>query len=567
MTVALEESFRRRWPLLAVVAVALLAACPGAAHAGVSVTEASRSADSVRHALSAVSEAGGLTVDQDYGYRRSLRQAMRVMRTLDLPAKERRRDELGSQIVMLATLAERKALTPARMRPLFRQLDANRIWFAASAPPASAARVSVGGDPLVYAYYPGHGLQFQPLFNWTKVNGYWFDKDYTGMQQMIDQLAEMSVPQQGGWVSWEYSFDYPGSRAPWLSGMAQGVAIQALARAWQATQNGDDLALARQALPGLGRPLAAGGLLGRSSGGRWWPLYAEDPSLRVLNGDLQTVISLYDYAAITSDTRVLGWANDGAAAAAALLRKYDTGAWSLYQGSREAPLGYHDLMTLQLRQLALKSGNPVFRTYADRFAAYRVTPPVIAAPSDRTVEAYPSVADSPRAAVRVSARLDKVSTVAFVVTDERGSVVAAHQLGRQRRGPVKVRWDGRDGRRPAAPGSYRLWLRATDLAGNTSPRTLVASANVERDTTPPEVRVLRIGRAGGSVRLRWQVSDNASAHLRISISTAGHGVTLPSVPLAGRRTLALAAAGADLTAAITITDESGNVVWRTRRAV
>ena len=57
------------------------------------------------------------------------------------------------------------------------------------APPASAARVSVGGDPLVYAYYPGHGLQFQPLFNWTKVNGYWFDKDYTGMQQMIDQLA------------------------------------------------------------------------------------------------------------------------------------------------------------------------------------------------------------------------------------------------------------------------------------------------------------------------------------------------------------------------------------------
>ena len=44
-------------------------------------------------------------------------------------------------------------------------------------------------------------------------------------------------------------------------------------------------------------------------------------------------------------------------------------------------------------------------------------------------------------------------------------------------------------------------------------------------------------------------------------------MTLPSVPLAGRRTLALAATRTDLTAAITITDESGNVVWRTRRAV
>ena len=159
------------------------------------------------------------------------------MRTLDSPGKARRRDELGSQIVMLATLASRGELTPARMRPLFRQLDANRVWFAASAPPRPVARVSVPGDPLVYAYYPGHGLQLQPLFNWTKVNGYWFAKDYAGMQELIDRLAPLAVPQRGGWVSWEYAFDYPGSRAPWLSGMAQGVAIQALARAWQATHN------------------------------------------------------------------------------------------------------------------------------------------------------------------------------------------------------------------------------------------------------------------------------------------------------------------------------------------
>src|SRR4051812_20773395 len=350
MTPPLATLFRRRWLLPAVALGALLALGPQTAEASVPVKEATRAAGSVRHALAAASVAGGLTADQDYGYRRSLRQAMRVMRTLDLYAKERRRDELGSQIVGLATVAARGALTPARMRPMFRQLDANRVWFAASAPPGPEARVSVGGDPLVYAYYPGHGLQFQPLFNWTKVNGYWFAKDYAGMQKLIDELAAVNVPQRGGWVSWEYAFDYPGSHAPWLSGMAQGVAIQALARAWQVTQNSRDLALARRALPGLGRPLAAGGLLVRASRGRWWPLYAEDPSLRVLNGDLQTVISLYDYAAITSDARALRWAQDGAAVAAARLRRYDTGAWSLYQGSEEAPLGYHDLMTLQLRQ-------------------------------------------------------------------------------------------------------------------------------------------------------------------------------------------------------------------------
>src|SRR6185312_1955093 len=106
-------------------------------------------------------------------------------------------------------------------------------------------------------------------------------------------------------------------------------------RAWQATQDSRDLALAQQALPGLGRRLAAGGLLVKSATGRWWPLYTEHPSLRVLNGDLQAVISLYDYAAITGDAQALAWAQDGAHTAAAVLPRYDTGAWSRYHGSRE----------------------------------------------------------------------------------------------------------------------------------------------------------------------------------------------------------------------------------------
>ena len=556
----------RGWLVVAGALAATLTAWPDAALARVTVGQTVHAANSVRNALSGASKSGRLTIDQRSQYRGSLREAMRVLRTLDSPSKARRRDELGSQIVMLAALASRRALTPDRMRPLFRQLDANRVWFAGSAPPKPAARISVPGDPLVYAYYPGHGLQLQPLFNWAKVNQYWFAKDYAGMQELIDRLAEVAVPQRGGWVTWEYSFDYPGSRAPWLSGMAQGVAIQALARAWQATQSGKDLELARKALPGLGRPLADGGLLVESARGRWWPLYAEEPSLRVLNGDLQTVISLYDYAAITGDAQALAWARDGAQAAAAVLPKYDTGAWSLYQGSKEANLGYHDLMTLQLRQLALKTGNLDFRAYADRFAQYRVTAPVIAATISPTALVYPSVADSPRAAVSVRAHLDKVSSLALVVTNAAGSIVATRPLGRQHRGRVTVRWDGHARGRPAVPGPYQLWVRATDLAGNSSPRTFVGAAEVERDTTPPAVRLLRVGRDHGELRLRWRVADNASAQLRITITAGGGSVTLRRAPLSGRRTLALPATDAALTAAITITDESGNEVALERRA-
>ena len=98
---------------------------------------------------------------------------------------------------------------------------------------------------------------------------------------------------------------------------------------------------------------------------------------------------LYDYADITGDAQALSWARDGAQTAAALLPEYDTGAWSLYEGPREAKLGYHDLMTLQLRQLALRTGNVLFRIYSDRFAQYRVTPPVIAAAVGPTAASIP----------------------------------------------------------------------------------------------------------------------------------------------------------------------------------
>jgi D-glucuronyl C5-epimerase C-terminus len=549
---------------IAIALSAVLVAHPQAARAGVTVEQTAHAAAAVDDTLVAASGAGRLTAAERYRYRRSLRLAMRVVRTLDLPSKARRRDELGSQIVMLATLAARKKLTPDRMRPLFRQLDANRIWFARSAPPRALARVGVPGDLLVYAYYPGHGLQFQPLFNWTQVNSYWFAKDYAGMQALIDELAPLAVPQPGGWVSWEYAFDYPGSRAPWLSGMAQGVAIQALARGWEATHNERDLALAQRALPGLGRRVAAGGLLVKSPRGSWWPLYTEQPSLRVLNGDLQAVISLYDYAAITGDAQALAWAQDGARAAAAALPKYDTGAWSRYQGSREADLGYHDLMTLQLRQLALKSGDPFFRAYADRFTIYRLTPPVIAA-TNTTARAYPSVEGSPRAGVPVRARLNKISRVTLVVTDAAGATVAASRLGTYRRGPLKVRWNAHVRRRPAVPGTYQLWLTATDLAGNRSLRTAVGVAAIERDTEPPALRLLRVGRANGNVRLRWASTDNASRNLRIKVTVAGRTALLRDVPLSGRRTLALPASPRAFTAWITVTDESGNDVAFKRR--
>jgi hypothetical protein len=435
----------------------------------------------------------------------------------------------------MAAVADRGALTPERLPAFFRQLEANRAWFAAKAPPAALARVQVPGDPLVYGYYPDHGLQLQPLFNWTKANQYWFAHDYAGLQAMVDALAPLAVPQPGGWVAWEYLWDYGSGKAPWKSGMAEGVALQVLARAWQATGSTADLDLAHRVLPGFGVPTSSGGLVDASTPG-WWPLYAFDPAHRVLNGDLQVVISLYDYASITGDTTALGWAQQGAQAALTALPAFDTGSWSMYDQSHEADLGYHDLMTTQLGQLAAKSGITDFRLAALRFASYRATPPVITAEAQALpAPFFPDPADGFLDTGAVTGTLSKVSSITMTVLNGDGAVVAAESLGRRPRGPLTITWNGRVGGRPAAPGDYTLAATAVDLAGNRADPVAVGQVRIVRDVTPPQVVRVRVGRSEGQLRLRWAVRDATTPWVNLTVQVDGRGRRLFHLPQAGVR--------------------------------
>src|SRR4051794_16098087 len=280
---------------LGVAALAALTLLVGPASAGAKTSPAEQAVARVRTVLTNAESAGAVAAPDVARYRASLRQTMSVLRALDTPSKRSRYDQLAAQLVTMAAIADRGALTAERFPALFHQLDANRIWFAAKGPPGALSRVHVGADPIVYGYFPGSGLVIHPLFNWSQANSYWFAKDYARMQQLIDALAPLVVPQPGGWATWEYLFDYGNGKAPWRSAMPHAVAMQALVRASQATGNPGDLALAQRLAPGLGVPTTSGGLLS-PDGSRWWPLYSFDPGLRVLNGDLQVLVSLYDYA-------------------------------------------------------------------------------------------------------------------------------------------------------------------------------------------------------------------------------------------------------------------------------
>src|SRR5438309_2120239 len=170
---------------------------------------------------------------------------------------------------------------------------------------------------------------------------------------------------------WEYEFPFGSGKAPWISGMAQAVAAQALARASSKLADPTLLDAANAAyrlVPRLVRGLPQG---------LWIRLYGFSDDV-VLNAQLQTVLSLQDYAQISGVQDAANLASALQTAAAKLLPAFDTGFWSLYSLSGdESPLGYHDYVISLLKKLGARTGDPLWSDTAARFAQYETEPPQI----------------------------------------------------------------------------------------------------------------------------------------------------------------------------------------------
>src|SRR5436305_1076034 len=150
----------------------------------------------------------------------------------------------------------------------------------------------------------------------------------------IDRGIDRAVVRAGG-LAWEYYFRFGGGRPPWISGMAQAVAAQALSRAGTFLADPTLTAASQRVYKTI--PL----LTRSAQTGPWIRLYAFN-NVTVLNAQLQTILSLQDYATQTGDQAAVKLASRLQAAAVGLLPRFATGYWSLYSlGGGEAPLEYH----------------------------------------------------------------------------------------------------------------------------------------------------------------------------------------------------------------------------------
>lgn len=441
----------RQTVLLVVAVTLLLGACVSAEEAA-----ARKRPDPVRTAVDRASLAGSIDTVARSRYLSSYSSSLRTVRGLS----GIRRTELAYVVRTLQRIARAKRLTADRMRPLFLILDRNRQWWSRSGPPAANARLHFSPSLVVFQYYPGRGLQLQPLANFATLNAYWSGRKDSALETLAGELVDLSVS-RSGFAAWEYYFHFGGGSPPWVSGMAQATAMQALARASRRLEDPELLEVARRARGAFERNTPTGARVPVGTRA-WYALYSFDPRLEVLNGMLQSLIGLETYVSYSNDADAAALFDQGDSLARSRIGRYDTGAWSLYSRSpsgagAEASLNYHLLNRDFSRRLCGETGAVEYCDAADRFDLYLHEDPVIT-----PLDTSPDLGRAGRP-LKIRFKLSKISRVG--ITARAGDRTYLSTSATFAHGSRFVRWvPPRVGRER----TYELSLSARDLAGNSS---------------------------------------------------------------------------------------------------
>jgi len=486
----------------ALLALALgLLPAPAAGAAAVGPHAHGSPGPSVAAALTGLERGGAISqaaYAQDYSsYLASRRSLGRLSGT--------RRAELAAVLANLQAIAAAGELTGSRAPALFLTLERNRQWWTSERLLSPGGRVSFPASRIVWQYYPGQGIEIQWLATFGEANGYYLaGHENANLRQLLDEVIPLASQRAGG-IAWEYMFRFDGGLPPWTSGLSQGTALQVLSRAWSRFGEPAYLLAAQQALGVFKTPPPAGVAVSTSAG-TLYAQYSYAPADRILNGFVQALVGLYDYASATKDPLGLQLFEAGDAEARLEVPLYNTGAWSLYDQFGESDLNYHELLTEFLQHLCERTrkgppftpaagapaatqppaapgsaatggssasggasaastavrtsasggmpiaGDGIYCTTAERFSADLHTPPAIALLTS-------TLRGGARGGVQVS--LSKVSTVAITV--RRGASVVWRNSAIVERGRPKLLW-----LTPSAGGSFSVTVTATDPAGNLS---------------------------------------------------------------------------------------------------
>jgi hypothetical protein len=373
-----------------------------------------------------------------------------------------RREELGAVLANVEAMASAGQLVASRLAVVFATVEGNRQWWTTQALLGGSQRVSFTGSRLVWEYYPGQGIEIQWLATFGEANGYYNSHQTTALREVLSEAIALASKRAGG-IAWEYMFRFDGGVPPWSSGLSQGTAIQALSRAYSRTHEAQFLDAAKEAL-GLFQTRPPAGVLVKTAAGAHYLEYTYAPSERILNGFIQSLVGLYEYAKLTGNPVGQQLFEAGDAEARTETPRYDTGAWSMYDQSSESNLNYHELLAEFLEHLCEKTskgepltpttgqiaGDEIYCSTAKRFREDEKTPPAI--------ELLTHTAHT-REPAGVQLKLSKVSSVSMTI--KLGEKTVWTNTVTVEGGKPRLLWVT-----PSKTGLYTVVLRATDLAGN-----------------------------------------------------------------------------------------------------
>jgi D-glucuronyl C5-epimerase-like protein len=368
-----------------------------------------------------------------------------------------RGSELRAVVGSVEALAASRRLTAGRFTPVFLTLRRNDEFWRSAALPSPGRRETFGSDPAVFQYYPGRGMQLQQLASWGRVNaqlglclrrGRCPRKTLRTVRRSLDRLVALGA-RRDRFIAWEYYFSFAGGTPPWISGMTQGTAVQALARASRVYLNGGYRRTAVRALGAFRAPPPVGVRVA-APGGSHYLMYSFSPGLRILNGDLQAITGLRDLAVLGRSRAARVLYRRGERAARGAVASFDTGAWSLYsQAGRESTLSYHQLVGSFLGNLCRRTRGRTYCSAARRFARYEREPPRIRLARLTRLRAERGTA--------LRFTLSKLASVRVRVTSRRGvSVARSMDVSR---GTYTVPWT------PRRHGRYRVSIAAQGPSG------------------------------------------------------------------------------------------------------
>ncbi len=455
-----------------------------------------------------------------------------------------RRASVAAVRTYTTNLARSGGLTPERLRPALLSVEATTWTMLKSKDfPSHEEEVSIPGEVVVFTYYSGRGVQFQPFETYKEglrqLNT--LKPNVDGARAIADRMLQLATP-RGPALTWEYFFPFGGPSRPWTSSISQAVATEFYWRVATALPEAERPAYANAAEASarsfqLGT--RQGGVSVPQGTGRFYVMYPFAPAQRILNGHLQVLLNVNRYANASGSKVARSVVAAGITGVLPMLAKFDTGAWSNYQPGQEAELGYHEFQTDQLEKLGDELPNDTFADFGSRFNQYLETPPNITFPTTAIAPIF-GARDGYRDSLTIPFSVDKRSRVTVVISSADGAEVRRLTTTRGR-GEGTLVWDGLDSkRRPVAAGDYSTRFTVTDVVGNRGFATDARPLGVRADTLGPTLRLMTVRERGTTTLVTVNAFDAHSAYVTASVRLDGEVLATVRGPRAGNVTIRVA---------------------------